>query len=264
MIDATVAPQTQAVDSVTAENPEEAEDPMVNEAFEHLKEIFLRNFHNAMVEAGHYIIDHFYDGDRKAALAKNKTRDEPPKLKALINKIRQAPKATEGGVPSIGWFYNAVNLAAHEDICAQQGLQTFVMLGHSHKLQLLHTPKLKSFQADEFEEAIESAFVEKERLAKHAYDNVLSVRDFKKYISEQHPSGGIDLADLLQKSELLKIESKKLVKLWNMANAKFENGQRQVNLSRDAMGRLEIVLAETGSIQSNWERTLPGLDQSKK
>ncbi|BBO76180.1 hypothetical protein DSCW_35970 [Desulfosarcina widdelii] len=231
------------------ENPDPAEEQIVNEAYEHLKGIFLRNFHNAMVEAGRYIIDNFYGGDSKAAFAKNKGKDQPPNLKALIDKIRQAPTADESGVPSIGWFYNAVNLAAHEDICAQQGLQTFVMLGHSHKLQLLHIPKLKSFQSDEFEEAVASAFVEKERLAKYAFDNSLSVRDFKNYIKEQHPSEGIDLAVLPPKAELRKIESKELVRLWNMAKAKYENGHRQVSLSKDAMQRLEIVLAETGSKQ---------------
>ena len=107
-------------------------------------------------------------------------------------------------MPSIGWFYNAVNLAAHEYISAQEGLQTFGMLGHSHKLQLLHTPKVKAIQADEFEDAIKSAFQEKERLAKHAYENELSVRDFKKYITEQHPSNGIDLTALPPKPELRK------------------------------------------------------------
>jgi len=241
-------PQTQVVHPDTHENPGESEDPMVNEAFEQLKTIFLRNFHNAMVEAGQYIIDHFYEGDYRAALAKNKTKDEPPNLKALINKIRQAPTATEDGVPSIGWFYNAVNLAAHEEICTQDGLQTFGMLGHSHKLQLLHTPKLKAIQADEIEEATRSAFEEKERLAKHAYDNSLSVRDFKKYIDEQHPSGGIDLTALPPKPELQKIDSRELVNLWNKAKRKFDDGQQLVNTYRVVMKNLEIVLAETGSI----------------
>jgi len=253
MVDGVVnAPQSQAVDSGATENPGESENPLVNEAFEHLKEIFLRNFHNAMVEAGRYIIDHFYEGDYRAALAKNKTKDQPPNLKALINKIRQAPTATEDGVPSIGWFYNAVNLAAHEYYCTHEGLQTFGMLGHSHKLQLLHTPKLKSIQVDEIEETIESAFVEKERLAKYAYENALSVRDFKKYINEQHPSNDsdIDLTALPPKPELRQKESNELVKLWNMAKTKFENGQQQVSTYRAAMQKLEIVLAETGSIQS--------------
>ena len=63
-------PQTEAVHPDTVENPEHVEDPLVTEAFEHLKSIFARHFHNAMVEAGDYIITHFYGGDHIAALAK--------------------------------------------------------------------------------------------------------------------------------------------------------------------------------------------------
>ena len=245
--DETNTPQTQAVDSGTVENPEEGEDPIVNEAFEHLKSIFRRNFHNAMVEAGRYIIDHFYEGDHRAALAKNKTKDEPPNLKALIDKIRQAPQATDDEVPSIGWFYNAVNLAAHEEICTQGGFQTFGMLGHSHKLQLLHVPKLKAIPADEFDATIQSAFEEKERLARHAYENSLSVRDFKNYIIEENPSNGIDLTDLPPKAELREMDSKNLVKLWNKAKIKFDTGLKQTSTYRDVMQNLERVLVETGS-----------------
>ena len=245
--DATNTPQTQAVESDTVENPEEAEDPLVNEAFEHLKTIFRQNFHNAMVEAGRYIIDNFYEGDHRAALAKNKTKDEPPNLKALIDKIRQAPQTTDDEVPSISWFYNAVNLAAHEEICTQGGFQTFGMLGHSHKLQLLHVPKLKAIPADEFDATIQSAFEEKERLARHAYENSLSVRDFKNYIIEEHSSNGIDLTDLPPKTELRKMDSKNLVKLWNKAQKKFEAGQQQAITYRNVMQSLDIVLKETGS-----------------
>ena len=59
---------------------------IVNDAFEHLKTIFRNHFHNAMVEAGQYIIATFYEGDPRKALAKNKTKDQPPNLKSLIGK----------------------------------------------------------------------------------------------------------------------------------------------------------------------------------
>ncbi|WP_054030174.1 radical SAM protein [Desulfatitalea tepidiphila] len=239
--------QTQSADSVIDGAPENSEDPVVNEAFEHLKAIFVRHFHDAMMEAGRYIIEKFYGNDYRVAFAKNKTKDEPASLKALIDKIRMAPKATENGVPSIGWFYNAVNLAAHEEICAQEGLQTFGMLGHSHKLQLLHTPKIKSIQPDEFDEAVKSAFAEKERLAKHAYDNSLSVREFKNYIKEQDSSDGIDITCLPPKPELRKIEPKELLKLWNKASAKYEDGQRQAKVYKEVLASLEMVLNEIGS-----------------
>jgi hypothetical protein len=125
--------EEQSVESGQAETSEGAEVSVVESAYEHLKTIYRQNVHEAMVEAGRYIIENFYEGDHKAALAKNKTKDDPQNLKVLIDKIRKAPD----GVPSVGWLYNAVNLAAHEQLCSQQGFQTFGILGHSHQLLLL-------------------------------------------------------------------------------------------------------------------------------
>jgi hypothetical protein len=190
--------EEQTAESGQAETSEGAEVSLVESAYEHLKTIYRQNVYEAMVDAGRYIIDNFYEGDHKAALAKNKTKDDPQNLKELIDKIRKAPE----GVPSVGWLYNAVNLAAHEQLCSQYAFQTFGMLGHSHKLLLLHVAKPKSVPADQFDAALQSAFEEKERLARHAYDNALSVRDFKNYIKVQHPSKGIDLTDLPPVSEL--------------------------------------------------------------
>ena len=90
----------QSVESGQAENSEGAGVSLVESAYEHLKTIYRQNVHNAMVDAGRYIIDNFYGGDHKAALAKNKTKDDPQNLKDLIDKIRKAPE----GVPSVGWL----------------------------------------------------------------------------------------------------------------------------------------------------------------
>jgi hypothetical protein len=200
-----------------------------------------------MVEAGKYIINNFYNGNPKAALAKNKTKDEPPSLKALIDKIKQEPKATDESVPSIGWFYNAVNLAAHEEICEQKGLQTFGKLGHSHKLQLLHIPRLKAVKADEFEKSIETSFKEKDRLARHAHENNLSVREFKIYLNEQCPSDeGIDLTNLPSIAELRKQDPKELVRLWNAAMKQVEIGQKRLKIYEKALKRLKPILDEIG------------------
>ena len=39
-----------------------------------------------MLDAGKYIINTFYGGDARLALAKNKSKDKPPSLKLLIEK----------------------------------------------------------------------------------------------------------------------------------------------------------------------------------
>ena len=251
--------EEQSVESGQAETSETSAPSLVESAYEHLKTIYRQNVHEAMVDAGRYIIDNFYEGDHKAALAKNKTKNDPQNLKELIDKIRKAPE----GVPSVGWLYNAVNLAAHEQLCSQYAFQTFGMLGHSHKLLLLHVAKPKSVPADQFDAALQSAFEEKERLARHAYDNALSVRDFKNYIKEQHPSKGIDLTDLPPVSELREMKSKKLVKLFNKAKAKFDAGQEQSSTYNNVLQNLGTILSEHDEIPEKGKKRFQDWTDSK-
>ena len=219
---------------------------IVNTAFDHLKSIFRTHFHNAMVQAGQYIINTFYASDPRAALAKNKTKDQPPNLKALIEKIKKQPKARDDGTPSIGWFYNAVNLAAHEAICEQMGLQTFGILGHSHKLQLLHVPKLKSVTTENFDAAIQTAFQQKEQLAQDADNNKWSVRELKKHIEQQYPSDRIDFTTPPPIADLRTRTSKELVQVYNSVQKKVETSHEQIRNCQKTLDRLGKVIAEKG------------------
>jgi len=235
------------------------DEKLVQNAFERLKDIFRRHFHEAMLEAGTYIIDTFYDGNPMAALAKNKTREQPQNLKALVQKISGAPSVTDDGAPSLGWFYNAVNLAAHEAICSQEGLQTFATLGHSHKLLLLHVPKLKQIEGDKFDEAIKPAFQVKERLAKVAVEKDLSVRKFAAHIKTEFPdeNTGIDLTLLPPREILLQLSPDELRRLFNLAMNKVDESQKAVLTYGNALHELDIVLAETN------EDVVPGKGRFK-
>ena len=242
-----------------------ADDLKASEAFEYLKEIFKRHFHEAMLEAGRYLIKTFYKKNPEIAFAKNKTKEQPQSLKKLIEKIQQTSNNPSENVPSTSWLYNAVNLAAHEMICKQEGFQTFGILGHSHKLQLLHVPKLKKIDKDKFNEAIRPAFQEKERLATVAIEKKLSVRDFKAYIKAQHPddSGTIDLTKLPPLDELRQRESKELSRLRNLAKRKIDECQKKIDEYQkmrgsynEAFHTLNDVLTEKEAAQTG-EMLLP-------
>jgi len=257
--------KTESSDNLPSIIEKETEDPIVSKAFDHLKGIFKRYFHEAMLEAGKYLIDIFYERNPNIAFAKNKTKEQPKSLKKLIKKIQQTSNNPSENVPSTGWVYNAVNLAAHEMICKQEGFQTFGILGHSHKLQLLHVPKLKKVDKDKFNEAIMPAFQEKERLASVAIEKKLSVRDFKAYIKEQHPedSGTIDLTDLPPLEELRQRESKELSRLRNLAKRKIDGCQKKIDEYQkmiasynDALNTLSDVLSEKEAAQTG-EMSLP-------
>jgi len=127
---------------------------LADEAFKWLQARFRDHIAVFALEAGQYIIGKFYNGDSLLAFAKNKSKKQPASLNLLIKKIQDASNNPSQNAPSIVWCYNAVNLAAHLNICRELGLQTFEILGHSHKILLLNVPKLKPIQSDEYEAAI--------------------------------------------------------------------------------------------------------------
>ena len=252
------------------------DDKLVNEAYKKLKEIFGAHFHDAMIEAGDHIIKTFYNNDPYLALAKNKAEDQPIGVIKLRNKINRSSGKPDEKPPSVGWFYNAINLAAHEAISKKMRLQTFGSLGHSHKLELLHTPELKSVKGEEIKKAIEPAFKVKEALAKVAVDKNLSVRDFKKHIKEykikegkKKPPNKEPLNDEINFSipELRKLDNPELLnrlsgveeimtgsKAWLKAqNGPFrkqlheiDTRQKMLRKGRVARYNLELVLTEKG------------------
>ena len=217
---------------------------LAEQAYLELERLFKMHITAFMLEAGQYIIDTFYGGDAHAALVKNKSSKNPPSLKLLIEKIKAAPKNASGNAPSESWFYKAVSLAAHEVICKEMGLSTFTILGHSHKLQLLNAPKLKKIKADNLNEEIEKAFAEKERLAKEAVDEKLSVREFARRILKIYPpSATKNTADNVPDNrDLRNLPTKKLEGLRDKLGKRIADLQKQLRQYKLDKDRVEKVL----------------------
>ena len=191
---------------------EPSEDELVEQTYAWLQSRLKEHIIDFTVEAGQYIIKIFYDGDPRRALAKNKTKDQPPSLKRLIQKIKDASASPSESAPSVSWFYKAVNLAAQDAIAREMGLSAFTILGHSHKLLLLNVPKLKQIEGDKFDDAIEPAFKVKERLAQIAVDENLSVRQLGRRIKEIAPqsSANITVDNVPEDAVLKELPKKKL------------------------------------------------------
>ncbi|MBI9085420.1 MAG: radical SAM protein [Desulfobacterales bacterium] len=229
------------------DGPTLADLTLAEEAYIALRNLFVKHVTAFMVEAGDYVIKTFYNDNPRLALAKNKAQDNPPSLKALTKKIRTASaKDPSRGIPSLSWFYNSVNLAAHLAINKELGFQTFGILPHSHKLLLLHFPPLKDVEADKFVEAIQPAFEEKDKLAQIAAEKPISVRDFAKILREKYPrdTNALDLDNLPARAELRERDAAELVRLYSSAKSKIENGQKDVKQYKKALDALGAVIAE--------------------
>ena len=212
---------------------------LVPMAYEHLQSVFVKHFKNAVIEAGQYIIDTFYGGDAWLAFAKNKSKNSPPSLRSLIDKLKSTPADPSGDAPSESWLYKAVSLASHVPICQELGLSTFTILGHSHQLQLLNVPKLKEIKADEFDEKIKKAFEIKDNLAQIAVNENLSVRAFSERIKIIHPDTTIYLSvgKVPADATLEQVETSRLKHLqkeltWHIADKKKKLKQHEEDKAR--------------------------------
>ncbi len=102
---------------------------LVKEAHAKLAGIFFSHYKNALLEAGQYIIDSFYDGRIELARLKTPTKDL-----SYTQLVQHLQKQQEDS-PKKSWLFNAVNLVIQEhDFSAVQALG---QLNTSQKLLLL-------------------------------------------------------------------------------------------------------------------------------
>jgi len=116
-------------------------DQIVEEAYQHLKGIFIKHVQNAMIEAGQYLVNKMYDGNYE--LAKKKEPNGTKSLAKLYKKIQQ-DALEKGNAPSRTWLYDAVNLAIDHHIFENHALSSvYGRLGHSHKVNLTYVPDIE-------------------------------------------------------------------------------------------------------------------------
>ena len=114
---------------------------LVADSLKQLSGFFNGGYHAAMQQAGDFIIERFYGREPERVIEKKPVLKES--LFSLIKKLQEG----EEKVPSKSWFYNARDLAAHEQIFKKRGFQIFGKLGHSHKLALLPVRDLEKIEA---------------------------------------------------------------------------------------------------------------------
>ena len=111
-------------------------DQVVEQAYQHLKGIFIKHFQNAMLEVGQYLINKMYNGNYE--LAQRKEPGGTKSLAKLYKKI-QLDSQKNGTAPSRTWLYDSVNLAIDHHIFENHKLSSvYGRLGHSHKVNLTY------------------------------------------------------------------------------------------------------------------------------
>ena len=197
------------------------ESPLVNEAFTYLKDVFRRHFHEAMLEAGRYIIEKFYGGDYERAQKKE------PVEKVSLNQLSRLLKSNSGDAPSKTWVYDAVNLAVDEQALAD--IPNYGAIGHSNKILLTHV----------------SDRARKHQLIREAAENDYTVARLRERIKEIASPGQrdcISVENLPDDKRLERLSTKKLKGLHLEIDKRIGLHENKLGRFKDDKIRIEEVI----------------------
>jgi hypothetical protein len=204
----------------------EADMRLVEQAGMKLTEILSRHYENAMIEAGKYLVQMFFDNDIERARQK-----KPVKEKSLYQLILYLQRQ-KNNAPSKSWIYNAVNLAV--DYSDFKHFHMYGKLLLSHKILLLpidnHDKKKDLIQEIAKNKLTVSQL--KDRLDEVRNDSTIKKIHIKKKtrkISENNPPR------LLKKAEKEgKVLSKKILEAVEQPTQLFKPDIRQ-HFNRDSL-----------------------------
>ena len=205
----------------------EEEDPKVEEAYQHLKRIYIKHIQNAMLECGQYLVNTFYSNYEEAQ-KKEFTRNKS--LAKLIKRIQKDAKE-KGSAPSRTWIYDAVNLAIDHHLFEQKLLPSaYGQLGHSHKVNLTYAPN------DEI----------KKNLAEETIENKYTVAQLRQRIKEEKEKNSDDkpigLFNLPHKEVLMNQPPKILNSLKTRAETKIETYSETLKKVKIAGKRIKSAI----------------------
>jgi len=200
------------------------EGSVVEEAYQHIKNIIFKHVHNNMLEVGQYIIDIIYNGDYEAASKKefNKNRS----LRQLFQKFQND---TSGNCPEKTWLYNAINLAIDEKKYTK--VSAYGKLGLSHKVRFTNTGKLT-------EET-------KKKLIEETVEKEYSVAELQNRITEKKRKLDVNYISLTEKMEperLKGLDSEKLQDLEKKTKSHLTKTQNKIKVYEENLEKIESAL----------------------
>lgn len=217
--------------------------PLVEKAFETLAGIFVSHYINALLEAGRYIIDNFYDGQIELARA-----HKPTKGKSL-NQLIQMLQGRDGDAPSRSWIFNSVVMVIDEN--DYKSVHSYGQLSQSHKVILL-TIKDRALKTSLIEEVVAKGLTVnqlKERIAGLMSENEVEM-PLRRAIANPQLLFSEKWHEMITKESLAKLPEEEVVKIRDKAQAKIES--------------LEAELAKTGEYIKKYRDLIAGLGKDGK
>ena len=164
--------ETLSQEALVPSLPEEtkADEYLVDLAFNHLRSIFAKHIHEAMLHAGRYLVRTFY-GTYEKARKKEKIR------KQSFAKLEERLNNGTGDAPKKTWIYDAVKVAVDDHFFRKEGkafFLTYGKLGHSQKVLLTQVK-----DANKKKELVEKA-VETPQTVKQFRESIQAIKKKKR------------------------------------------------------------------------------------
>lgn len=222
----------------TANQESEIDYDLVEQAHSKIKEIFVSHYQAAMrsalLEAGDYIIDTFFNGDLELAHKKTPTK------KISYKKLEERLQQEHDGAPKKSWLNNAVNLAIQEKDFS--GVQALGQLSSTHKLLLLpvHDRKLKIRLA---EESVEKNFSSR-ALAKRIKEERQAQKTIFELISSPKELFSDDHKELYSHDNLKKLSEKNADLLMKKLENQLKKAQNTIEQQKQFVEKYEELKNE--------------------
>lgn len=162
----------------------EVEDPLVQKAYDKIAMVFSKNYEQALMEAGQYIVRTFYgeeegiedvkydeDYDYKEEVIDRARKKHSSRKETLNQLYKKIDESGTSNMPSKAWIYNAINLVVQWYDMKNElkgGFYTYRNLLLSHKVSLLSVKDVE----------------QKKWLINEIENKGLTVRDLKKQVAK--------------------------------------------------------------------------------
>lgn len=201
--------------------PSEAEVDLglVEEAYGKLEGIVSKHITMAMLEAGQYIVEKFYDDNYD-----NARNNKKVKIKSLTELVKKLQGT--GNAPRKTWIYDAVKLAV--DDYDYKDFSAYGKIGHSHKVTLTHVKEGEL----------------KKKLIQETADRSYNVEKLKERIKAL--KGDVTLSDSPSEKELRKLEAKDLQKLKSYINWRVPKMEEKLDEYKNYQDMVTKILKDKG------------------
>lgn len=236
------------------ENPQEPSEPVVTEllddtdadkelveiAVQEIKNLVSKNFANAMMEVGQYLIKEFFDDDLE--LAKQKKSKKESSFFKVITKLKVPGERN----PSKSWLYNAINLVV--DSAALADFHSFGKLPLSSKLLLsgVKDEDRKKELADIACNENLSASQLRERINESKKGNETSLQRFLRNKKSIHEC---NTTDILTKFGIDTLPDKKIEKAKVTIDQQIKELNELIKIHSDTLSKYEQIKSGLGKPQ---------------